>query len=78
MCDNYVPQWWAELDNELSWSFTKRFRVFILFAGNSQILLKISVILIFIYLVALYMLVNKQPTQLISQLNSSLLHIIVS
>ena len=22
--DNYVPQWWVELDNELSWLFTNR------------------------------------------------------
>ena len=45
---------------------------FILFAENSQILLKISVIpilLTFIYLVAV-----KQPTQLMIQLNSSLGH----
>ena len=48
--------------------------LFILFAENSQILLKISVIpiiLTFIYLVALYLLVNNQ-------LNSSLRHIIVT
>ena len=47
---------------------------FILFAENSQILLKISIIpilLTFIYLVALYLLVNNQ-------LNSSLQHIIVT
>ena len=24
LCDNYVPQWWIELDNELSWLFTNR------------------------------------------------------
>ena len=23
-CDNYVPQWWVELDDELSWLFTNR------------------------------------------------------
>ena len=23
-CDNYVPQWWVELDDELSWFFTNR------------------------------------------------------
>ena len=61
-------------NHELSWFFTKRFSVFfILFAENSQILLKISVIpilLTFIYLVALNQLVNNQ-------LNSSLRHIIV-
>ena len=47
---------------------------FVLFAENSQILLEISVITIlltFIYLVALNLLVNKQ-------LNSSLRHIIVT
>ena len=27
-CDNYVPQWWVEFNNELSWSFTNRFRAF--------------------------------------------------
>ena len=48
--------------------------LFILFAENSQILLKISVIpilLTFIYLVAINLLVNNQ-------LNSSLRHIIVT
>ena len=25
-CDNYVPQWWVEFGNELSWLFTNRFR----------------------------------------------------
>ena len=29
-CDNYVPQWWVEFDDDLSWLFTKRFRVFYL------------------------------------------------
>ena len=23
-CDNYVPQWWVELDHELSWLFTHK------------------------------------------------------
>ena len=30
LCDNYVPQWWVEFDDELSWLFTKRFRAFYL------------------------------------------------
>ena len=54
--------------------------LFILFAENSQILLKISVIpilLTYMYLVALES-DNKQPTQLIIELNSSLRHIIVT
>ena len=54
--------------------------LFILFAENSQILLKISFIRIFLtfmYLVALKS-VSKQPTQLIVQLNSSLRQIIDS
>ena len=63
LCNNYVPQWWVEFEDELSWLFTKRFRVFfILFAENSQILLKISVIpilLTFMCLVALNLLVNN-------------------
>ena len=29
--DNYLPQWWVELDDELSWLFTKIFRAFYLF-----------------------------------------------
>ena len=29
-CDNYVPQWWVELDHELSWLYTKRFTAFYL------------------------------------------------
>jgi hypothetical protein len=52
--------------------------LFILFTENSQILLKISVIpifLTFIYLVALYLLVNNQLNSLS---NSSLRHIIVT
>ena len=24
LCDNYVLQWWVELDNELNWLFTNR------------------------------------------------------
>ena len=58
----------------------KDLELFILFAENSQILFKISVIsilLTFIYLVAL-LSVSKQPTQLIVQLNLSLRHIIVT
>ena len=59
-------------NDELSWLFTNKIQS--LFAENSQILLKISVIpslLTFIYLVALNLLVNNQ-------LNSSLRHIIVT
>ena len=57
----------------------KESELFILFAENSQILLKISIIpilLTFVYLVALES-VSKQPTQLIVQLNSSLRQVIV-
>ena len=68
LCDNYLLQWRVAFEDELSWFFTKRFRVFfILFAENSQILLKNSVIpilLTFIYLVALNLLVNKQLNSL--------------
>ena len=55
MCDNYVPQWGVELDDELS-CLLKDSELFILLAENSQILLKIYVIpilLTFIYLVAI-------------------------
>ena len=54
--------------------------LFILFAENSQILLKIFVIpilLTFTYLVALDLLINKQ-THLIVQLDPSLRHLIVT
>ena len=65
-----------ELSLTMSWvgCLLKDSELFILFAENSQILLKISVIpilLTFIYLVALNLLVNNQ-------LNSSLWHIIVT
>ena len=65
-----------ELNSTLSWvgCLLKDSELLILFAENSQILLKISVIpilLTFIYLVALNLLVNNQ-------LNSSLRHIIVT
>ena len=56
-CDNYVLQWWVEFYNELSWLFTKRFRAFIVYAENSQILLKISILLTFIYHITLNLLV---------------------
>ena len=29
-CDNYVPQWWVEINDELSWLFIKRFKTFCL------------------------------------------------
>ena len=66
-CDNYVPKWWVEFDDELSWLS----QLFILFAENSQILQKVSVIpilLAFIYLVALNLLVkfmfSKKATEI--------------
>ena len=59
-------------NDELIWLFAKE--LFILFSENSQILLKIYVIpilLTFIDLLALNLLSgDKQPTQLIVQLNS--------
>jgi hypothetical protein len=66
-------------NDELSWLFTTRSEIFNLFAENSQILLKTSVIpilLTFMYLVALNLLVNN--TQFIVELNSSLWQIIVT
>ena len=64
-----------ELSSTMSWvgCLQKDSELFILFAENSQILLKIyfnAILLSFIYLVAFNLLVNNQ-------LNSSLLHIIV-
>ena len=71
-----------ELSSTMSWvgCLLKDSELFILFAANSQILLKISVIpilLTFIYLVALNLLVNNQ-LQLIIQLNLSLQHTIIT
>jgi ABC-type Na+ efflux pump permease subunit len=65
-----------ELKSMMSWvgCLLKDTELFVLFAENNQILLKISVIpilLTFIHLVALNLLVNNQ-------LNSSLRHIIVT
>ena len=70
-----------KLSSTMSWvnCFLKDSEFFILFAENSQMLLKISVIpilLTFIYLVAHNLLVNNQ--QLIIRLNLSLRHIIVT
>ena len=62
-CDNYVPQWWVELDDVLSWFLLKDSEIFILFGENSQILFKIYIIpilLTFVYLVVLNLLVNNQ------------------
>jgi len=72
MCHN------DELSSTMSWVgwLLKDSELFILFAENRQIRLKISVIpilLTFIYLVALYLFVNNQ---LNSSSNSSLRHII--
>ena len=61
-CGNYVPQWWVELGCLLIDS-----TYFIIYAENSQILLKIYVIPIllnFIYLVALNLSVNNQLNSL--------------
>ena len=60
----------------MSWvdCLLKDLELFILFAENSQILLKISVIpilLTFIYLVCSTSSVSKQPTQLIIAAHSS-------
>ena len=63
-----------ELSSTMSWvgCLLKDSELFILFTENRQILLKIFVIyILFIYLVALSLLVNNQ-------LNSSLRHIIVT
>ena len=52
--------------------------LFIIFAENSQILLKISVIPILFHVSGSPESVSKQPTQLIVKLNSSMRHIIVT
>ena len=60
---NYLPQWWV--DWRMSWvgCLLKDPELLILFAENSQVLLKISVIpiiLTFMYLLALNLLVDNQ------------------
>ena len=70
-----------ELSSMMSWDgcLLKDSELFILFAENSQILLKISVIPILLTNVSgSTESVSKQPTQLIVQLNSSLWHMIVT
>ena len=74
-CDNYVPQWWVELDDELSYLFTNRLMKFkrigiteILgriwpFSANKR---KSSESF------------SKQQTQLIDKFTSSLRHMIVT
>ena len=79
-CDNYVPQWWVELDDELSWLLTNRF------SATRYMKVKrlgIEEILRRIWLFSTNKIKSsesgsKQPTQLIVELNSSLRHIIVS
>jgi hypothetical protein len=70
-----------ELSSTMSWigCLLTDLELFILFAENSQILLKISVIPILLTLKSgSTEIVSEQPTQLIVQLNSSLLHMIVT
>ena len=79
-CGNYVPQWWVEFDDELSWLFTNRF------SATRYMKVKrmgITEILKRIWLFSANKAkscesFSKQPTQLIFELNSSLRHIIVT
>ena len=80
LCDNYVPQWWVEFDDELSWLFTNRFRATrymkVKRMGITEILRRI-------WLFSANKIKSpesgsKQPNQLIVQLSSSLWHIIVT
>ena len=78
--DNYVPQWWVELDDELSWLFINRL------STTREMKVKrmgITEILRRIWLFSANKIkssesFSKQPTQLIVELNSSLQHIIVT
>ena len=79
-CDNNVPQWWVELDNELIWLFTNWFRAFCLLCRkqpNPSQNFCYSHFLNF-ELSGSTLSVSKQPTQIIVQLNSSLCYIIVT
>ena len=80
--DNYVPQWWVEFNNELSWLFTNRF------SATRYMKVKrmgITEILRRIWLFSANKTkssesFSKQPTQLIVELNSlsQLWHCILS
>ena len=74
ICDNYVPQWWVEFDDELGWLFTKEFKAFCLICRKYPTL---SQSFCYSHSVNFYVssstkFVSKQTTQLIVELNSSL------
>ena len=70
LCDSYVPQWWAEFNDELSWLLSKRFRASYL-TYLQKIAKSFSKFLLFTFLTFIYMVVNNQ-------LNSSFRHITVT
>ena len=75
LCDNYVPQWWVEFDDELrltmSWvgCWLPDSGLYLI-SENSQILLKISVNSILLGFMASSEFVSKQPTQLINAVHN--------
>ena len=79
-CDNYVPLWWVEYNDELSWLFTNRV------SATRYMKVKkmgITELLRRIWLFSANNIkssesVSKHPTQLIVEINSSLWHIIVT
>ena len=78
-CVNYLPQWWVELDDELSWLFTNSCSATRYMKVKR---IKRTEVLRRIWLFSAneieekYEFVSKQPTQLIIELNSLLRQII--
>ena len=79
-CYNYVPQWWVEFDDELSWLFTNWFSdtryMKVKRMGITKILRRIW--LFPVNKTESSESFSKQPTQLIVKLHSSLWHIFVT
>ena len=80
ICDNYVPLWWVEFGNNLSWLFTEDAEIF-----SSYLQKKPNLSQTFCYFHSHNFhvsgspdSVSRQPTQLIVELNSSLRHTIVA
>jgi hypothetical protein len=81
ICDNYVPEWWVELQDELSWLFTNRLSATRYMKVKRMGITEILRIWLFsankrkkTHL----WIISKQPTQLIVELNSSLRQVIDS
>ena len=79
-CDNYVPQWWVEFDDELSWLITNRLSDTRYMKVNRMAIKEIlgRIWLFSASKIKISESISKHPNQLIVELNSSLRHIIVT